>query len=209
MNRGTVKALVLATGIVLCAATAVGQTTSARYNTLSISMNTTGGARPPIGHVRFCNRHPEECRKRGDETVIQLDKSRWIELLETNHRINRDVTPVTDLEFYRKEEFWTLPEHFGDCEDYVLLKRQTLIEKGWPSGALLITVVFDENNDGHAILIARTDRGDFVLDNKVHKIEPWYATPYRFVKRQSEHDPRRWVSIDDRRHMEEDVASIR
>ena len=209
MSRGTLKVLAMAASLVLSAATAVGQPSEGRFGATAVSMETGGGARPPIGHVRFCSRHPEECQKHGHETIVKLDKSKWIELLETNHRVNSAITPVTDLDFYQTEEFWTLPEQFGDCEDYVLLKRQALIKKGWPSGALLITVVFDENNEGHAILIARTDRGDFVLDNKIHKIEPWYTTPYRFVKRQSEHNPRRWVSIDDRRHMEEDVASIR
>ena len=207
MNRGILTHLAMAAGLLMYATSAFGQTAGIQFKT--ISMSTAGGARPPIGHVRFCDRHPDECLRRGKATKIKLDKFKWTELLEINHQVNITVHPVTDLEFYRTEEYWTLPQYYGDCEDYVLLKRRTLIEKGWPSGALLITVVFDENNDGHAILIARTDRGDFVLDNKIQTIEPWYATPYRFVKRQSEYDPKRWVSIDDRRHMEEDVASIR
>lgn len=206
MKWGRLILLASVAGLTMGAAAAFGQTAGAGLE--AMAMSTAGGARPPIGHVRFCNRNPEECLKRGEGSVIELDKTRWVELLEINHQVNTSVAPVTDLEFYRTEEFWTLPDNFGDCEDYVLLKRRTLIEKGWPSGALLITVVFDENNDGHAILIARTDRGDFVLDNKIQTIRPWYATPYRFVKRQSEHDPRHWVSIDDRRHMEADVASI-
>ena len=212
MNRGTLAFLAAAAGLVMYATTASGQSVgvkTAGINFKASTMSTAGIARPPIGHVRFCGRHPEECLKRGEETVIRLDKQNWSELLEINHSINVAVKPVTDLDFYRTEEYWTLPQYYGDCEDYVLLKRRTLIEKGWPSGALLITVVFDENSEGHAILIVRTDRGDFVLDNKISTIKPWYATPYRFVKRQSEEDPKRWVSIDDRRHMEEDVASIR
>ena len=111
--------------------------------------------------------------------------------------INKKIAPVTDLEFYNTEEYWTLPASHGDCEDYVLLKRQALIRQGWPSGALLVTVVFDEAGDGHAVLIVRTDRGDFVLDNKIDAIRIWSQTPYRYVKRQSISDPDRWVAIND------------
>ena len=172
-------------------------------------MNTAGRAKPPIGHITFCERNPDGCVRHGDQISVILDKENWQQLVEVNHAVNRAVAPVTDLDYYKTEEFWTLPSNFGDCEDYVLLKQRTLIEQGWPTGALLITVVFDENNEGHAILIVRTDRGEFVLDNKVPTIKVWYDTPYRYVKRQSEYDPRQWVSINDRRHMEEDVASIR
>ena len=147
--------------------------------------------------------------RHGDKAIVTLDSENWRELVKVNYAINTAVAPVTDLDYYHTEEYWTLPDGYGDCEDYVLLKRRELIERGWPSGALLITVVFDENNDGHAILIVRTDRGEFVLDNKTAEIKIWYDTPYRFVKRQSEVDPRQWVSINDRRRMEEDVASIR
>ena len=37
---------------------------------------------------------------------------------------------------------------------------RTLMERGWPESTLLITVVRDENNEGHAVLTVRTDKGD-------------------------------------------------
>ena len=69
----------------------------------------------------------------------------------------------------------------------------------WVTSALLVTVVFDEVGDGHAVLIARTDRGELVLDNKAESVRLWYQTAYRFVKRQSAADPNRWVAVMDRR----------
>lgn len=179
------------------------------YNSGNLGMNTSGRAKPPIGHVQFCKRQPEECVSRGEKAIVKLDNDSWMELLNVNHSVNRAVRPVTDMDYYQTEEYWTLPDGYGDCEDYVLLKQRKLMQQGWPSSALLITVVFDENMEGHAILIARTDRGDFVLDNKTPTVEPWYATPYRYVKRQSERDPMQWVSINDRRQLENGVASIR
>jgi hypothetical protein len=84
----------------------------------------------------------------------------------------------------------------GDCEDYALLKRQVLMQRGWPASALLITVVRDEKNDGHAILTARTAKGDFILDNKFDEVRPWYGVPYTYVMRQSYINPKVWVSLD-------------
>ncbi len=62
----------------------------------------------------------------------------------------------------------------------MLLKRRTLIEHGYPESTLLITVVRDENNEGHAVLTVRTDQGDFVLDNKRREVMRWADTPYTY-----------------------------
>ena len=79
----------------------------------------------------------------------------------------------------------------------MLLKRRDLIRKGWPTGALLITVVRQRNGDGHAVLTVLTDRGDLVLDNLNPRVLVWNATNYEYVKRQSEYDSGQWVGIDD------------
>jgi predicted transglutaminase-like cysteine proteinase len=162
-------------------------------------MPVAGRANPPIGYLSFCVRFPAECRRHGDADAVALSENLWTELVAVNRVINKQIAPVTDLEFYNTEEHWTLPEDSGDCEDYVLLKRQALIRQGWPSGTLLVTVVFDEVGDGHAVLIARTDRGDYVLDNKLDAIRIWSRTPHRYIKRQSVSDPDRWVAINDSR----------
>ncbi len=54
----------------------------------------------------------------------------------------------------------------GDCEDMQLLKRKLLVGAGLPHRALRMTVVIDEQGQGYAVLMARIDRGDFILDNK-------------------------------------------
>ena len=78
-----------------------------------------------------------------------------------------------------------------------LLKRRDLIKKGWPVGALLMTVVRRANGEGHAVLTVLTDRGDLVLDNMRSRILVWDETNYQFVKRQSEFDSGEWVAIND------------
>jgi len=155
-----------------------------------------GDTLPPIGYVNFCKERAEECRpSRRYADRVQLSAAKFRELEQVNTHVNNAVAPITDLDLYGKVEVWTYPVNEGDCEDYVLLKRRILIERGWPESTLLITVVRDENNDGHAVLTVRTDRGDFVLDNKKPNVMAWADTPYTFVKRQSPHNPLVWTSL--------------
>ena len=179
----------------LAVVVAVGQLDQALANGPSSSMELGRPTSAPEGYVTFCQRAPAECAARGQANHEVLTAERWRQIEEINRYVNLLVVPVTDLEYYQAEEVWALPGNQGDCEDFVLLKRKWLIEQGWPTGALLITVVFDENGDGHAVLIARTDRGDLVLDNKVDAVRLWSQTPYRFVKTQSTSNPNRWVSV--------------
>ncbi|MDA7945878.1 MAG: transglutaminase-like cysteine peptidase [Hyphomicrobiaceae bacterium] len=159
-------------------------------------MRVFGRSLPPIGHVGFCEDFPSECTPdRKKSRKVELTWKRKTELRDINKLVNRMVKPVSDMSLYGRIEHWTYPEGKGDCEDYVLLKQRMLIEHGWPAGALLITVVRDENNEGHAVLTVRTSQGDFLLDNKRSDIRTWNDSPYTFIKRQSARDPRVWVSL--------------
>jgi predicted transglutaminase-like cysteine proteinase len=157
--------------------------------------------RPPIGWVQFCEERPWECKVEAREPRdVQLTKVAFKELDRVNRYVNDHVKPMTDLEHYGVIEKWTYPEDgYGDCEDYVLLKRRMLMQLGWPREALLITVVRDKKGDGHAVLTVRSDKGEFILDNQEAEILPWSDTGYRYVKRQSQSDPNVWVSLGDNR----------
>jgi predicted transglutaminase-like cysteine proteinase len=158
-------------------------------------------ARPPIGWVEFCADHPFECKvtPTAPRDVVLSNKA-WTDLVRINRWVNENVRPVTDLEHWGVVEKWSYPDDgYGDCEDYVLLKRRMLTEAGWPREALLITVVREKNGNGHAVLTVKTDQGEFILDNQEERILLWSETSYRFVKRQSQSDPNRWVSLGDPR----------
>ena len=160
-------------------------------------MRVHGQANPPYGFLQFCQSFASECRPGNtNNTRFQASPYRLIELDEINRRVNAAILPATDNELYGVDEYWTLPTVQGDCEDYVVLKRKLLMRQGWPASALLITVVMDENGEGHAILTARTSHGDFVLDNKYNEVKLWSQTPYRFVMRQSYVNPTVWMSLD-------------
>jgi predicted transglutaminase-like cysteine proteinase len=157
--------------------------------------------RPPIGWVEFCAEHASECDVLPSEPrSVLLTPRLWRELVRVNQTVNTTIKPMTDLDHYGVVEKWAYPDDgYGDCEDYVLLKRRMLMDAGWPRSALLITVVREHNGDGHAVLTVKTDRGDFVLDNQNEAIVLWSESAYRFVKRQSQSDPNLWVSLGDPR----------
>jgi predicted transglutaminase-like cysteine proteinase len=168
----------------------------ARSEQTSPFMRVFGSAAAPYGFVAFCERMPGECAPHGSLDVrFEGTPARLSELDQINRNVNTRIAPATDLDLYGVVEHWTLPTEKGDCEDYALLKRQMLIKRGWPSSALLMTVVRDEQGDGHAVLTARTTQGDFILDNKRSDIRLWHLTGYRYVMRQSFVDPRLWMAL--------------
>ncbi len=163
---------------------------------------TAGAAtRPPIGWVEFCADRPLECKVTPTlPRDIVLTNKAWSDLVRINTWVNDNIRPMTDTDHWGVVEKWSYPDDsYGDCEDYALLKRRMLVEAGWPREALLMTVVREKSGSGHAVLTVKTDKGEFILDNQEEKILLWSETSYRFVKRQSQTDPNRWVSLGDPR----------
>jgi predicted transglutaminase-like cysteine proteinase len=151
---------------------------------------------PPIGHYEFCQSHQVECQPLGrDRGPMQLTRSAWSAMLEVNADVNRAIVPDTDENIYGVAELWAYPRTVGDCEDFVLLKRHLLIERGFAPSNLLITVVLQPNGEGHAVLTVRTDYGDYVLDNMRGEVRLWSETGYTFIKRQSSEHAGRWTKL--------------
>jgi predicted transglutaminase-like cysteine proteinase len=157
--------------------------------------------RAPVGWVEFCAEYAPECETRTVEPRdVVLSSKAWKDLVRINKWVNDTVKPITDLEHWGVVERWNYPDDgYGDCEDYVLLKRRMLMQAGWPRQALLVTVVRDKRGDGHAVLTVKTDKGEFILDNQNEEILLWSDTGYRFVKRQSQNDPNNWLALGDGR----------
>jgi len=157
--------------------------------------------RAPIGWIDFCTQNPRECAGAPSQARdVVLTSKAWRDLVQVNTWVNNAIKPMTDLDHWGVVEKWSYPDDgYGDCEDYVLLKRRMLLQAGWPREALLITVVRDKKDEGHAVLTVKTDKGDFVLDNQAENVALWSNTGYRFVKRQSQSDPNVWVSLGEPR----------
>ena len=155
-----------------------------------------GTTLPPVGFVNFCARNPRECRSTGRSARKALmSGERWRTVYQLNSYVNGKISPASDADIYGKDEYWAFPADAGDCEDYVLLKKRYLEKLGFARSSLLITVVLDERNEGHAVLTLRTEEGDFVLDNRRNDIRRWSDLDYVVLKRQSDRDPRDWVSL--------------
>jgi predicted transglutaminase-like cysteine proteinase len=155
-------------------------------------------ARPPVGWMQFCNDNPRDCDTQGGARDVVLNAKAWSDLIRINRWANDNIKPVTDMEHWGVVERWDYPDDgYGDCEDYVLLKRQMLIKAGWPRSALLVTVVRDKKGDGHAVLTVKTNKGEFILDNQNEDVVLWSQSSYHFVKRQSQLNPNAWVALGD------------
>jgi len=161
------------------------------------SMETGRVTSQPIGHYEFCREFASECKPvKGSDAAPKVTDYGWDVVREINQAVNFSVMPKTDMEIFGKEEVWSYPDVAGDCEDYVLLKRHMLIERGFSAADALITVVRKPDGEGHAVLTLRTSEGDFVLDNLVDEIRSWRDTPYRYLKRQASNNSGRWVTIE-------------
>ncbi|MBB4953368.1 putative transglutaminase-like cysteine proteinase [Agrobacterium vitis] len=165
------------------------------------AMKLAGKTSQPIGHYEFCKTHAAECKpSRNASGPATLTPELWATLVEVNTSVNTTIRPETDMEQYGVEEVWAYPVTAGDCEDYVLLKRRELMDKGMSASDLLITVVLQPNGEGHAVLTVRTDRGEFTLDNMRNKIMLWSDTEYTYLKRQASDNPGQWIKIIDDRN---------
>ena len=155
-----------------------------------------GSAQPTDAWSEFCERSPAECTiNPAEPATIQLDERMWKTIVAINKQVNATVSPQEDVHHWGVVDRWDYPEDGkGDCEDYQLLKRRLLVEAGLPRRALRMVVVLDELGQGHAVLAARTDRGDFILDNKRDAVLPWHQTGYVYIKSEG-NQSLAWVTL--------------
>ncbi|WP_414470916.1 transglutaminase-like cysteine peptidase [Microvirga sp. M2] len=179
----------VAVALALTAAAAAGQAqTLAALPVASQPVAKVGNAKPIAGWVRFCQQTPQECAVDPSEpATITLTPQVWKVLVQVNRQVNAAIKPMTDQEHWGVEDRWDFAEDgYGDCEDYQLVKRRQLVKAGFPRRALRMTVVIDEEGAGHAVMMVRTNRGDFILDNKRDAVLPWHQTGYTYVKREGD-----------------------
>jgi predicted transglutaminase-like cysteine proteinase len=166
----------------------------------SATAATVGGRTSiPYGWMDFCGRRPEECRVPTLPAVnLKLTHRTWKILDRVNREVNGYIVPESNLDHWGTTmDHWDYPvDGRGDCKIYALFKRKLLLDAGFPRQALLMTIVYDLQGEGHTILTVKTDKGDFILDNLVDKIRSWDATGYYFLKRQSQQNPNIWLSIN-------------
>jgi predicted transglutaminase-like cysteine proteinase len=139
----------------------------------------------------------EQASADGAATVV-LDTGNWALLNRVNRSVNRRIRNASDLSNYGQLDYWQAPSGSsprGDCEDYVLTKREELIAAGVPATALSIAIVETRWGESHAVLLVAGDTGEVVLDNLSSWISRWDRTDYTWRERQAPGSVFEWVSV--------------
>lgn len=148
----------------------------------------------PAGARNLCKQYTWACARSGGGAAMSPHQVNLA--IQVNTQINRTTREISDISQYGKEEVWALPtRRGGDCEDFALLKKRELMKLGVASEHLLIATVLDRNRVSHAVLVIRTERGDFILDNLTSKVMTWEQTGYTFLRMQDPTDPGKWTAV--------------
>lgn len=147
---------------------------------------------PPSQYADFCAREDPACALDG-APLMEWTRAIGQVLDAVNRAVNAEVALVSDWDNIGQEELWSFPTRgSGDCEDIALEKRRRLIEAGLPGAALTCAIVFHEVQFfPHAILLAETTTGTWVLDSLYDEVLCWDAVPY--IYRLRERPDGRWT----------------
>jgi predicted transglutaminase-like cysteine proteinase len=154
---------------------------------------------PPMGFVRFCGAGGIGCNREAAPGAAAAPVA-GDNLLRLAERVNRSVN---DAMTFRDDptDRWERPQAGrksawlqGDCEDYAIEKRARLISAGFPPDRLFYAVGYRRSVGLHAVLVARIDGRDLVLDNRTPWVRPYSEAPYTWVAHQSALTPEKWFS---------------
>jgi predicted transglutaminase-like cysteine proteinase len=154
----------------------------------------------PIGYYELCVASPSVCRPRAGrlprtaDGAVRATPGLFEKLQSVTAAVNRSISPVADKDAPGMAT-WRVNAKAGNCKDYALAKRQRLLAEGLPSSAALVAIVRLWSGEQHAVLVVRTDRGDYVLDNLDDAVRPWRRVSYRWEKIQSPTDTWIWFRL--------------
>ena len=125
----------------------------------------------------MCRREPALCAMDRHVSNVRpqiMNAALWRQVIRVNEALNDQIRERDDWRTYGVSDYWTLGRRYGDCEDYIVAKKQALSAQGIASENLLYAVARNRRDAGyHAVLILRTTDGDYVLDNLRDRILPW------------------------------------
>ena len=193
-NYLTVIALLAAGVLASSAGEAAGIYPAGLETTPSIQASTPTLA--PFQHIRFCIRHPLDCRTDlAAPDSVELTPGLFELMDSINREVNAAITPVEKRYGSNLSDGWNIAPFSGDCNDYAVTKRHALLQKGVPSRSLRLSVVKTASGIGHLVLVVATTRGPLVLDNLANTIRPWHVTDYHWLKIQSADNANYWYDI--------------
>lgn len=206
--RGTPAALIVLAGLVTLGACGSSGAVSNPYpQGPGAALNYSNPSHAPKEWVQFCGTYPAACGAYG-RTAITLTPALWSLLGDVNTTVNHRMSYTDDTFTAGVTDRWDLldmgrSEIRGDCEDAALTKKELLIARGVPAGALRLALVHRPVGSGgplsldHAVLVVETDQGSFMLDSLDQRMKSVADTRYRFLKvhAPTPADPNHWVWV--------------
>ena len=155
-------------------------------------LNITAKTRAPKQWMVFCSHYARACRTEAP-AVIPLTPQTWSLLVSINNQVNQKLDYVDDSDTTGRVDSWDLlaidnAVVTGDCEDAALTKKELLIARGMPAGAMRLALVQRPYHKGrgvqldHAVLVVETSNGSFMLDSLDYRVKSVGDTDYRFLK---------------------------
>ncbi len=114
---------------------------------LPTPMATYGDALAPPAFYDFCFRFQNLCSTSGSKDPSTLSPDAERQLQRVNASVNAAVREIPDALSEGGEDVWMPATAVGDCEDIAILKKQRLLDLGWPASSLLLTVVREPGNE--------------------------------------------------------------
>lgn len=150
----------------------------------------------PLGFRDMCARDQQACAPAAAPRVATpLTEDASLRLLKrVNRRVNHRIVWQPDY----GDDHWTRPDPVrphGDCEDFAIEKRDELLAAGFPAEDLYFAVGYLPRMGLHAVLVARTSKGDMLLDSLNERLVPWNKSPYIWVLRQVVATSPQWSTV--------------
>lgn len=120
---------------------------------------------------------------------------------QINQAVNRAIVPMSDQRLYGRPDVWAMPKAIGggrmagDCEDYVLAKREALLEAGVTLDRLSIALARTPEGEDHAVLLVAFPDGDYVLDNRDSRLLHWSRSGLIWQSRQRPGEILQWMRL--------------
>lgn len=164
---------------------------------VSALLITGAQARPaltPAGAQGLCQNYSWACSGSSQGSITSPEDMLRV-AKEVNQEVNYEIRPVSDDRQYGRSESWRLPvSGEGDCEDYALLKKKRLIEKGIAPNRVRLAQVIKRGVVSHVVLLLNVGGQDYVLDNLTSSMRLRQSTQYVVLKTQNARNPTQWVT---------------
>jgi predicted transglutaminase-like cysteine proteinase len=155
------------------------------------------------GILHACENNPDDCptsgARRWREMMDAAKEMSPAQQMRTVNRFFNGFPYIEDIDNYGKSDYWATPLQFlkksGDCEDYAIAKFVSLRMLGWANASLRVVILRDTVRDEpHAILAAKLDGHDMILDNLASQPLP-SETVIQYSPYYAVNETTRWIFI--------------